>query len=58
MAILAIVGFISVIFTYLGVNLVLSFTDQMGPIDWTVGTLNAVTLLALTALWHRRRRGA
>ena len=42
-------------FIWVGVNLLLSFTDEVGPADLAVGALNAVTLFLLAAF--RRARG-
>lgn len=43
-------------FIWVGVNLVLSFTDEVGLADLIVGALNAVTLLLLALLLHAHRR--
>jgi hypothetical protein len=41
---------------WVGINLVLSFTDEVGLLDLLVGALSAATLVVLAVLWHRRRR--
>jgi hypothetical protein len=41
---------------WVGVNLILSFTDEVGPADLVVGILNAVTLFLLAAFWRARGR--
>ena len=37
---------------WVGINLLLSFTDEVGLADVMVGALNAVTLLLLVVLWR------
>ena len=47
-----------VAFIWVGVNLLLSFTDEVGPADLIVGGLNAVTLFLLAAFRHARGRAS
>ncbi len=45
-------------FIWVAVNLVLSFTDEVGLADLLVGGLNAVTLFLLASLRHAHRRAS
>ena len=43
-------------FGWVALNLILSFTDQVGVLDLVVAGLNLVTLVALAAAWREGER--
>jgi hypothetical protein len=49
-------GLLRMAFIWVGANLILSFTDEVGSADFIVGALNAMTLFLLASFHQARGR--